>query len=47
MRNTAGGQALDSNMKRMLEVAPEHIHDRAGIYMGSWDEIEKVKQFHK
>ncbi|GJN73613.1 fructose-1,6-bisphosphatase [Purpureocillium lilacinum] len=43
----AGGQALDSNMKRMLEVAPEHIHDRAGIYMGSWDEIEKVKQFHK
>lgn len=24
-----------------------HIHDRAGIFMGSYDEIEKVKQFHK
>ena len=34
-------------MQRMLEVEPEHIHDRSGIFMGSWDEIEKVKQFHK
>ncbi|PNY23104.1 Fructose-1,6-bisphosphatase, partial [Tolypocladium capitatum] len=39
----AGGQALDSNMRRMLEVQPEHIHDRSGIFMGSWDEVEKVK----
>lgn len=30
----------------MLEVEPEHIHDRAGIFMGSYDEVEKVKQFH-
>ncbi|KKA27461.1 hypothetical protein TD95_004997 [Thielaviopsis punctulata] len=43
----AGGQAIDSNMKRMLEVVPEDIHDRAGIFMGSWDEVEKVKAFHK
>ncbi|GAB0135025.1 hypothetical protein EsDP_00003377 [Epichloe bromicola] len=43
----AGGQALDSNMKRMMEIIPEHIHDRSGIYMGSFDEIEKVKSFHK
>ncbi|KAG5997086.1 hypothetical protein E4U43_002735 [Claviceps pusilla] len=43
----AGGQALDSHMKRMMEVAPEHIHDRSGIFMGSYDEIEKVKSFHK
>ncbi|KAG6011322.1 hypothetical protein E4U54_008141 [Claviceps lovelessii] len=42
----AGGQALDSHMKRMMEVAPEHIHDRSGIFMGSYDEIEKVKRFH-
>ena len=34
-------------MKRMLEVVPEHIHDRSGIFMGSYDEIEKVKSFHK
>jgi fructose-1,6-bisphosphatase I len=44
---TAGGQALDSNMKRMMEVVPEGIHDRSGIFMGSYDEIEKVKGFHK
>ncbi|OAA51653.1 fructose-1,6-bisphosphatase [Metarhizium rileyi] len=43
----AGGQALDGNMKRMMEVEPEHIHDRSGIFMGSYDEIEKVKSFHK
>ncbi|UPK97041.1 hypothetical protein LCI18_007976 [Fusarium solani-melongenae] len=43
----AGGQAVDSNMKRMLEVVPEHIHDRAGIFMGSYDEVERVKAFHK
>ncbi|KAG6007478.1 hypothetical protein E4U21_005946 [Claviceps maximensis] len=43
----AGGQALDSHMKRMMEVAPEHIHDRSGIFMGSYDEIEKVKSFYK
>lgn len=23
------------------------IHDKSGIFMGSWDEVEKVKQFHK
>ncbi|KAM4063116.1 fructose-1,6-bisphosphatase [Hirsutella rhossiliensis] len=43
----AGGQAVDSKMRRMLEVQPEHIHDRSGIFMGSYDEVEKVKQFHK
>ncbi|RDA82373.1 hypothetical protein CP532_4775 [Ophiocordyceps camponoti-leonardi (nom. inval.)] len=43
----AGGQALDSNMRRMLEVQPEHIHDRSGIFLGSWDEMEKVKKFFK
>lgn len=38
----AGGQAVDSNMQRMLEVVPEHIHDRSGIFMGSYDEVQKV-----
>lgn len=32
-------------MKRMLEVAPQSIHDRSGIFMGSYDEVEKVKKF--
>lgn len=44
---SAGGQAVDSKMRRMLEVVPEHIHDRSGIYLGSFDEVEKVKSFHK
>ncbi|KAI0017940.1 inositol phosphatase [Xylariomycetidae sp. FL0641] len=43
----AGGQALNSQMQRMMEVVPESIHDRSGIYMGSYDEMEKLKSFHK
>ncbi|KAL2755871.1 hypothetical protein ACRALDRAFT_1064148 [Sodiomyces alcalophilus JCM 7366] len=43
----AGGQAVDNNMKRMIEIVPEHIHDSSGIFMGSYDEIEKVKTFFK
>jgi len=31
----AGGQAVNSNMTRMMEVVPEFIHDRSGIFMGS------------
>ncbi|KOS22726.1 Fructose-1 [Escovopsis weberi] len=42
----AGGQAVDSRMRRMLDVVPEHIHDRSGIFLGSWDEVEKVKSFY-
>ncbi|GJN69807.1 fructose-1,6-bisphosphatase [Purpureocillium lilacinum] len=43
----AGGKAVDSRMNRMLDVAPQHIHDRAGIFMGSWDEVERVISFHR
>lgn len=43
---TAGGQAVDSNMKRMLGVVPEHIHDRSGIFLGSYDEVQKVIDIH-
>ncbi|KAF7542993.1 hypothetical protein G7046_g10078 [Stylonectria norvegica] len=42
----AGGQCVDNYMNRLLEVVPEGIHDKAGIFMGSYDEIEKVKKFH-
>ncbi|KFY83437.1 hypothetical protein V498_08080 [Pseudogymnoascus sp. VKM F-4517 (FW-2822)] len=38
----AGGQAVDSKMKRMMEIVPEHIHDRSGIFMGSYDEVQRV-----
>ncbi|KAI0540297.1 fructose-1,6-bisphosphatase [Xylaria digitata] len=43
----AGGQAINDKMERMLQVVPESIHDRSGIYLGSYDEVEKVKLFHK
>jgi len=43
----AGGQAINNKMERMMEVVPEHIHDRSGIFMGSWEEVEKVKGFFK
>ena len=44
---TAGGQAVNSRMERMLTVVPEHIHDRSGIFMGSYDEVQKVIDIHK
>jgi fructose-1,6-bisphosphatase I len=34
-------------MERMLEVVPEHIHDRSGIFMGSEAEVQKVIDTHK
>ncbi|KAI9839430.1 MAG: Fructose-1,6-bisphosphatase [Sclerophora amabilis] len=43
----AGGQAVNGKMDRMLTVVPDHIHDRSGIFMGSYDEIEKVIEAHK
>lgn len=42
----AGGQAVNSKMSRMLEVKPEHIHDRSGIFLGSWEEVQKVIDVH-
>ena len=43
----AGGRAVDGNMKRMLEVVPENIHDRSGIFLGSYDEVQKVIDYHE
>ena len=34
-------------MERMLEVVPEDIHDRSGIFLGSYDEVQKVIEVHK
>lgn len=44
---TAGGQAVNSNMERMMTITPEHIHDRSGIFLGSYDEVQKVIDIHK
>ncbi|KAF3006529.1 Fructose-1,6-bisphosphatase [Curvularia kusanoi] len=43
----AGGKAVNSKMDRMLEVVPEHIHDRSGIFMGSEQEVQKVIDVHQ
>ncbi|KAI5802259.1 fructose-1,6-bisphosphatase class 1/Sedoheputulose-1,7-bisphosphatase [Pyronema domesticum] len=43
----AGGLAVTSDQRRMLEVVPEHIHDRSGIFMGSYDEIKKVNEVYE
>ena len=43
----SGGLAVNSKMERMMEVKPEHIHDRSGIFMGSKEELEKVIDAHK
>ena len=47
MTSTAGGQSVNSSMKRMLEIVPEHIHDRSGIFLGSHEEVQKVIDIHK
>jgi fructose-1,6-bisphosphatase I len=44
---TAGGKAVNSKMERMLEVVPEHIHDRSGIFLGSEGEVQRVIDAHK
>lgn len=31
----------------LLTIDSRDIHDKSGIFMGSWDEMEKVKKFHK
>jgi fructose-1,6-bisphosphatase I len=43
----AGGLAVNSKMERMLDVVPEHIHDRSGIFLGSEGEVQKVIDVHK
>lgn len=34
-------------MNRMMEVRPENIHDRSGIFLGSYDEVQKVIDIHR
>ncbi|KAK0887412.1 Fructose-1,6-bisphosphatase [Friedmanniomyces endolithicus] len=43
----AGGQAVNSKMEHMVNVAPGHIHDRSSIFLGSYEEVQKVINMHK
>lgn len=38
---------MNSRMERMLTVVPEGIHDQSGIFMGSYDEVQKVIDVHR
>lgn len=38
---------MNSRMERMLTVVPEGIHDRSGIFMGSYNEVQKVIDIHR
>ena len=40
----AGGIATDGS-KRILELLPEHIHQRVPIFIGSVDMVEKANEF--
>jgi fructose-1,6-bisphosphatase I len=39
----AGGQAIDSKGKRLMELVPSHPHDTSPCFFGSNYEIEKMK----
>jgi len=41
----AGGQAF-TGKQRALDLVPEKIHDRSPIFLGSYDEIEKMKELY-
>ncbi len=37
----AGGRAVNDKGERILDLVPRAIHDKSGIWLGSYDEIEK------
>lgn len=41
----AGGKALNTNMKRILEVAPKELHQRSTIALGSPAMVDEMKKF--
>jgi fructose-1,6-bisphosphatase I len=42
----AGGKATTGTMD-CLDLVPEHIHDRSGIWLGSKDDVEDLEAFYK
>jgi fructose-1,6-bisphosphatase I len=41
----AGGKAI-TGRKRMLDVVPEHIHDRSGIFLGSVEDVNDLEKIY-
>ncbi|CAO3630407.1 unnamed protein product [Cunninghamella blakesleeana] len=42
----AGGKAT-TGTKDALDIIPEHIHDRSGIWLGSKEDVEELESFYK
>lgn len=42
----AGGMAV-TGQKRILDITPEHIHDRTPVFMGSKDDVQDVIDLYK
>ncbi|KAG1473820.1 hypothetical protein G6F56_000726 [Rhizopus delemar] len=42
----AGGKAT-TGTKDCLDLIPEHIHDRSGIWLGSKEDVEELESFYK
>jgi fructose-1,6-bisphosphatase I len=42
----AGGRASDG-ARRILDIQPEHIHQRAPIHMGSVQDVKEIERFLK
>ena len=41
----AGGAATDGDT-RILDIAPEGLHQRIGVILGSKNEVERVGRYH-
>ena len=41
----AGGEAINDEGQRILDLVPEAIHERSGVWLGSKGEIEKARSF--
>jgi fructose-1,6-bisphosphatase I len=42
----AGGRA-STGKGRILDIVPEHIHDRAPVFMGSKEDVEELEEAYK
>ncbi len=41
----AGGAATTGKM-RILDVKPQHLHERVAVFLGSKNEVERVTRYH-
>jgi len=42
----AGGASVDGS-QRILDLQPEHLHQRTGVILGSKKEVERLQQYHQ